>query len=181
MRWTTTGARVRCRVARWWRRDARGCRCTAEPPVDATARKPLQRSTLAFASPLLLALSHLSFSLFLSLFLSARSSSLPPVLFSRPYQPSATSLFLALSLFLLPRVLTRLVTPPFSLHPRSMTSVRGNAPQRRLLSLSLSQSLPVSPVHAISHFPLPSRALLYPLPRALPHRRCSLFTSVRDF
>lgn len=165
MRWTTTGARVRCRVARWWRRDARGCRCTAEPPVDATARKPLQRSTLAFASPLLLALSLASLFLSLSLFLSARSSSLPPVLFSRPYQPSAASLFLALSLLLLPRVLTRLVTPPFSLHPRSMTSVRGNAPQRRLLSLApslnLSLSLPFtrSPTSRFPRVPRCTRSL----------------------
>lgn len=51
------------------RRDARGCRCTAEPPVDATARKPLQRSTLAFASPLLLALSLSRISLSLSFFI----------------------------------------------------------------------------------------------------------------
>lgn len=94
--------------------------------------------------PLYFSLSRISLFLSLSLFLSARSSSLPPVLFSRPYQPSAASLFLALSLFLLPRVLTRLVTPPFSLHPRSMTSVRGNAPQRRLLSLSLAPSLNLS-------------------------------------
>lgn len=118
----------------------------------------------------------LCFSLSLSLFLSACSSSLPPVLFSRPYQPSAVSLSLAPSPFLLPRFLTRLVTPPFSLHPRSMTSVRGNAPQRRLLSLSFFQSLTVSPAHAISHLLFPS----YPL-YALLHQRCSLFTSVRDF
>lgn len=110
--------------------------------------------------PLYFSLSLASLFLSLSLFLSARSSSLPPVLFSRPYQPSAASLFLALSLFLLPRVLTRLVTPPFSLHPRSMTSVRGNAPQRRLLSHSLSLS--ISPCLSRSRdLPLPA-SLAYP-------------------
>lgn len=96
VRWTTTGARVRCRVARWWRRDARGCRCTAEPPVDATARKPLQRSTLAFASPLLLALSHLSFSLFLY------SSLRAPLLFLLFFSRVPTNLRLLLSFSLSP-------------------------------------------------------------------------------
>lgn len=70
------------------------------------------------------------------------------------------SLSRSLSLFLLPRVLTRLVTPPFSLHPRSMTSVRGNAPQRRLLSLSLLLS--ISPCLSRSRdLPLPV-SLAYP-------------------
>lgn len=81
---------------RWWRRDARGCRCTAEPPVDATARKPLQRSTLAFASPLLLALSHLSFSLFLY------SSLRAPLLFLLFFSRVPTNLRLLLSFSLSP-------------------------------------------------------------------------------
>lgn len=80
----------------WWRRDARGCRCTAEPPVDATARKPLQRSTLAFASPLLLALSHLSFSLFLYFSLRA------PLLFLLFFSRVPTNLRLLLSFSLSP-------------------------------------------------------------------------------
>lgn len=180
MRWTTTGARVRCRVASGGGGGMQG-------GADAQlSRRSMQlhanpsNGRRLHSLPLYFSLSRISLSLsfFIPLCTLLFSSSCSFLASLPTFGCFSLSLFLALSLFLLPRVLTRLVTPPFSLHPRSMTSVRGNAPQRRLLSLS--QSLPVSPVHAISHFPFPSRTPLYPL-RALPHRRCSLFTSVRDF
>lgn len=77
----------------------------------------------------------------------------------------------------------RLITPPFSLHPRSMTSARGNAPQRRLLSFP--RSIPFARVSTLRPSP---RVHPAPVPLSfilsfsffLP-RRCSLFTSVRDF
>lgn len=143
-RWTARGAWVRRRGPGYRRRrqrrrrDARGCGCTAEPSsVDATAREPLQQSTLAFASPPPL----------------SRSPCVPPP-FLRV--PSTTSL-----LFPPRQPRTRLVTPPFSLHPRSMTSTRGNASQRRLLSPSFSFARSVLLTRSLTLCFSPARSLVH--------------------
>lgn len=139
--------------------------------------KPHQRSTLAFVS-LLYLVCVTSLSLFFSLHFPL--SSVAAVLFSRPYQPSIASLFLPLSRSLAPSASPLVLLPlQFSLHPRSMTSARGNAPQRRFsFSLSRCFSLRLSFVLPPS-IPLARSGILHP--RRFLRRRCSLFTSVRDF
>lgn len=91
-----------------------------------------------------------SLPLLLSSSLSMRPSSFPPPFLRPP---------LSLSPLLPPQPRTYLVTPPFSLHPRSMTSARGNASQRRLLSLFLFLFHSICPAHSFSHLVAPSRSL----------------------
>lgn len=99
---------------------------------------------------------------------SSFSFSVCPTPFPLPFlRPPLTLSLSPLFSSSLPQPHTRLVTPPFSLHPRSMTSARGNASQRRLLSLPLPFSLSLSfflfhsiyPAHSCSHLVPPSRLL----------------------
>jgi len=143
------------------------CNCTQTPPMAAACiASPPPLSLARYVHFVLPFLRCRSFFAPLPTNLRATSRFLAP-------SPSVSRLSLLLPfLLLLLRNPARLITPPFSLHPRSMTSARGNAPQRRLLSfsrsvISLAPSPTLRPSRSRVHPALVSLSFSRSFPRSL--------------